>query len=204
MVLLIKLVTGIYDADGYEMYQMRIRSERVPVVGDKVCLTEDHEVLTTSGWIPIAQVTLNHQVATLQSDGSVEYVNPLDTIELDYNGKLYKLRSQQVDLTTTMDHKMYIKRRGQKNFELINAKDMVGKRVRFKKDGYINKPRQEYFIFNYDNEELKIKMDDWLKFLGIWISDGCLGKDGYKICHCLPQRKRKVDRIYEVCGIIRI
>ncbi len=32
-----KVYTGIYNADGYEMYNMRIRSERNPMIGDKLC-----------------------------------------------------------------------------------------------------------------------------------------------------------------------
>jgi len=32
-----KVYTGIYNSDGYEMYNMRVRSERIPMVGDKLC-----------------------------------------------------------------------------------------------------------------------------------------------------------------------
>ena len=30
-----KIYTGIYNSDGYEMYSMQVRSERIPVIGDK-------------------------------------------------------------------------------------------------------------------------------------------------------------------------
>ena len=32
-----KVYTGIYNSDGYEMYNMRVRSERIPMIGDKMC-----------------------------------------------------------------------------------------------------------------------------------------------------------------------
>lgn len=32
-----KVYTGIYNSEGYEMYNMRIRSERNPMIGDKLC-----------------------------------------------------------------------------------------------------------------------------------------------------------------------
>ena len=32
-----KVYTGIYNSEGYEMYNMRIRSERSPMIGDKLC-----------------------------------------------------------------------------------------------------------------------------------------------------------------------
>jgi DNA-directed RNA polymerase beta subunit len=38
----------------------------VHMVDDKIhCLTPDHEVLTTSGWVPINEITTDHKVATL-------------------------------------------------------------------------------------------------------------------------------------------
>jgi intein/homing endonuclease len=196
-----RVVTGVFDDDGYEMYSMRIRSERRPIVGDKFCLTKEHEVLTTSGWISIDKVTKQHKVATLCDDGSVEYVNPIDTYEFDYDGQLYQLKSQQVDLTTTLDHMMYIKKRNGKEFELVKAKDMKGKRVKFKKDGFIDEPYQEHFELN-DMEPSTVKMDDWLEFLGIWISDGSIElnpkRNGYKIC-IAATKKRKVDYINDIC-----
>ncbi|NDB86890.1 MAG: hypothetical protein EB127_30000, partial [Alphaproteobacteria bacterium] len=52
-----KVQTGITNADGYEMYNMRIRSERSAMIGDKFCCYDDsHEVLTTEGWINIKDI----------------------------------------------------------------------------------------------------------------------------------------------------
>ena len=51
-----KVYTGIKNADGYEMYNMRIRQERIPRGGDKFCYTDEHEVLTTNGWINIKDI----------------------------------------------------------------------------------------------------------------------------------------------------
>lgn len=34
---------------------MRLRSERKPMIGDKFCFTEDHEILTENGWISISK-----------------------------------------------------------------------------------------------------------------------------------------------------
>jgi DNA-directed RNA polymerase II subunit RPB2 len=53
-------VYTVYNGDGYEMYNMRLRSERVIQIGDKLCLTPEHEVLVLGkGWTSIRDVKLN-------------------------------------------------------------------------------------------------------------------------------------------------
>lgn len=42
--------------DGLRMCTTTVRSSRSPEAGDKFCLTSDHDVLTPTGWLPIAEV----------------------------------------------------------------------------------------------------------------------------------------------------
>ena len=127
-----KVYTGIYNSDGYEMYNMRIRSERTPIIGDKLCMTGDHKVLTNNGWIQFDELYYRYQtdntfrselkVAQLNNN-NLEYITPIDVFEFDYNGRMYNLESQQVDFKVTEDHMLYIKKRDNE-FELINIKQL--------------------------------------------------------------------------------
>jgi DNA-directed RNA polymerase II subunit RPB2 len=157
-----KVATKIYNAEDYEMTRISVRSERRPHIGDKVCLTDEHEVLTTLGWIPIKNVTKNHLVAVLEDGVRLNYVNPLDIIHLNYEGKLYQVKSDKVDLTVTLDHQMYVKFEGKEYFELINAKDIIGKKVSYKKDAMYNNKDQGYICNKQRNKEIKniIKQKD--------------------------------------------
>ena len=163
-----KVVSKIFNAEDYEMIRVSVRSERIPHIGDKVCLTPDHEVLTSLGWIPIKDVTKNHLVAVLENGETLNYVNPLDTISLHYEGKLYELQSQQVDLTVTLDHQMYVQKRDKKVFELIKAKKIIGKQVSYKKSSVNNKSDVE----NFNIGDFVINMNDWLILFGLFISEG--------------------------------
>lgn len=135
-----KVYTGIYNSEGFEMINMRIRSLRMPMIGDKMCMTPDHEVLTNKGYIKFNKLyeEYNHndefkqnlKVAQLH-DGILEYVKPTDVFEFDYNGKMYKLESQQIEFQVTEDHKLYVKKRDKHTFELVDAKEIFNTDVQY-------------------------------------------------------------------------
>lgn len=116
--------------------KVRFRKVRRPELGDKACLTPDHEVLTSCGWKPIAEVTKKDDVCVLKGDGSIGYEKPIDLIVKDCeNEMLYDLHSAKVDLCVTQDHSMWVKHQNQAQYERILAKDIIGKPVFYAKSG---------------------------------------------------------------------
>jgi len=186
--------TGIYNVDGYEMYNVRVRMERFPVIGDKFCLTESHEVMTTEGWKYINNITLKDMVACLNENGEIYYSNPLKLWEFEHKGQMYKLESQQVDLITTLNHKMYVKKQDHTNFELVEAKDIMGKRINYKKNGMWIKENQETFQIN----NTILNMNDWLYFLGIWFAEGWTDTHSKRIT-ISTNKKQVQNKLDEVC-----
>ena len=97
--------------NGYKMVKVVIRNQKIPEVGDKfACFQNKTEVLTDNGWKNIDKITLKDNVAILDND-NVKYEKPLEFHEYDYSGKMYDLQSQQIDLTVTPNHRMFIKKR---------------------------------------------------------------------------------------------
>lgn len=119
-----RVYTGIQNQDGYEIRKVVTRSERTPMIGDKFCLPVDSfEVLTEKGWKPFLEITMNDKVATLVDDSKVEYQKPNKIYKLHYDGIMYRVRSDKVDLDTTMDHDLYVKLADDKTakYERISA-----------------------------------------------------------------------------------
>eukprot|EP00798_Chlamydomonas_sp_ICE-L_P020467 gene20467-27256_t len=80
------------------------------MVEDKVhCLTGDHDVLTSSRWRPIGQLSMGDSVATLGSDGKLEYSKPLELICYpEYHGRLFHIKDRLTDLLVTEGHRMFV------------------------------------------------------------------------------------------------
>jgi hypothetical protein len=191
-----KVYTGIYNSDNFEMYNVKVRSERIPRVGDKLCMLGDHEVLTNKGWIKFDDLYQRYhnkeefKIATLHDGQTIKYDTPIDVYEWNYEGDMYKLTSQQVEFCITMDHEMLAKKRDKKSFELIKAKDLIGKRYNLKKNGIVDIPDIETIDING-----KIfKMDDLLDFFGIFIADGYLSQNNI----CIGERK--IQHVTDICN----
>lgn len=166
------------------------------MVADKChCLTADHEVLTANGWKPIAEVTKDDKVATLQGKKLV-YDHPTDVMEFpDYKGQMYHVKTQAVDLDVTANHRMYIsvchpKKHVWSEYQFVEAKDMIGKAVRYKKNADWTAPA---FHFAFSTGKLVTDMNAWLTFYAMYIAEGGLVEHG--MCSIRTRSQSGVDAL---------
>lgn len=126
-----------------------LRYERPIMPGDKTCLTPDHEVLTTEGWVSIDKITLKHRVATLGDDNILEYHHPIELFEHDIDEDLYHVQGQYVDLMVTNNHKMYVK--DVDTYKLIEAESIFGRKLAYK---------------SIDTEDILPEIEEWVAYKG--------------------------------------
>nr|YP_010500091.1 beta subunit of RNA polymerase [Gormaniella terricola]UWV18268.1 beta subunit of RNA polymerase [Gormaniella terricola] len=156
----------------------------VHLVDDKMhCLTPDHDVLTAEGWLPIQKVSLSNKIATLDKKGELVYQNPTKLHHYeDFCGPLYHITNKNISLLVTLNHRMYVKK-GQipgasfDGFELIEAKNIVGKHFKYlkkatwvKEDFHFFLPSLKSHSFFFPN--LQVHMNAWLTFFGLWVTEG--------------------------------
>jgi DNA-directed RNA polymerase beta subunit len=173
-----KVFTGIFDSEGNEMIKIRTRSERIPKIGDKFCCFEsEHDILTINGWKKVNKITLNDKVACLVNGNTLEYKNPIAVQEYDYDGPMYKIKSNQIDLIVSPNHRMYVGNKNGTNYKIQKAEDIYGKRLTYKKNVEIYNspnPMEEFVIPGIDElPDLIFNIEQWLTFFGIWIAEGC-------------------------------
>lgn len=169
------------NKDGVNCQRVRVRSTRIPIVGDKFCMTPDHDVMTLDGWKPVAEVTCKDRVACLDN-GTLVYHNPTGTPAFENTEDLYHIQSQQVDLLVTPGHRMYVSPPNGP-FQLIPASDIMGKRVRYMKNASNPNPDFQFVLPAVKNKaEYVVPMDAWLDFFGRWIADGWVSNNSVAIC----------------------
>ena len=193
-----RIHTDVYNAEGYEMYNMRVRMERKPISGDKfTCYDDSHEVLTMDGWINIKEVTEKHRVASLNNNKLV-YQNPTEIQSYDYEGDMYLVESNQISLCVTPNHRMWVRpRTGKYRAEL--AQNILHQRRCYKKnvDAIEVDKNLEYFEYNENGEITHFKIEnelyeinDWVTFFGIWLAEGHVDK--YSIYARISAHKERV------------
>jgi|GEM_PF-3191638 len=168
------------------------------------CYDDQTEVLTKSGWKLFRDVDLeNDLICTLnpQTD-HVEYHKATGYIEKDYSGDMIQIKNEggkhhNLDVLVTPDHDMYFRQNGKTEFEIIKAQDLpkhggVLKRIakwqgknepRFSLPAHIEQHVNNRHSITYPIEHpaIEIDMKAWLRFLGLYLAEGCLGKGCYRV-----------------------
>ena len=188
------------------------------------CYDNETEILTEKGWKYFNEVTKDDFVATLNPENEeIIYQQPLEIVKYDNYKKLYHFKTNKIDLMVTPNHKMFVKYLGgykNSKWKLTRA-DEVKNAIKMKKNGVWTGDDVEYFILPKTTQsnghkikeisEMKIPMDTWLKFLGLWIAEGSSTitkiKTGFdyntQICHFnnenLDELEKELSPYFNIC-----
>jgi DNA-directed RNA polymerase beta subunit len=182
------------------------------MVADKShCLTMDHEVLTSNGWKFFPDITIDDHVATLK-DGNLVYDKPTALLHFpEYEGKMYHISNQAIDLDVTDNHRMWVSRchtrkRIWSEYHMEKAEEIMGKLVRYKKDADWQQPDYQFILPKFGTgkrhqPDKLVNMNAWLTFFGIWIAEGWTTTyetdtrltERVQICDC---KQRVKDALY--------
>jgi hypothetical protein len=114
--------------------KIRLRKFRRPELGDKMCLTPEHDVLTQRGWKPIKNITRDDLVCARNQEGYMVWERPSETYCYDcVDEPILNVNSLHVELRVTLNHKMFCKLEGHSNFGLYEARHTFGAAVTYSK-----------------------------------------------------------------------
>jgi DNA-directed RNA polymerase beta subunit len=154
--------------------KVAIRKIRPVVIGDKFSVKSTSQVLTDSGWKEIQHLNIiNDKVATLKKDGSLDYVYPTGLSSYKYKGNMYRLKTSNLNIYVTENHKLYVKKEGNYKYELLRTPKVFGQPVKFKRTAINSFPDQEIFTSrSYNGSSKNYNMKSWLNLLGLYICNG--------------------------------
>jgi phosphoribosylamine-glycine ligase len=183
-----------------------------PSTGEMGCYDERTEVLTRKGWKLFRNVKRDDEFATLTKDGALEYQRPTDIVVLGNHKQLLTISNQSIDLAVTLNHNMYgIEanqfRKGSRRFRFVQARNLpsqfvVPRTAQWKgseEKEFILKSVKKYHragngVVEKKSNDLTIKMDDWLKFIGFYIAEGSCS-EGYKVSVACAKDREEVKRM---------
>ena len=157
------------------------------------CYSADTDILTDKGWKKFCELTPNDQVLTYNIERKVaEYQTPTEHFAYSYTGKMYVQNNRRLKTCVTPNHKMLVSwdcdHDELKNPRLLEARQIEGKPMAYLLAAdYNGGEKPECFVLpevkagKHKHRFLAraIPMDDWLRFLGWYISEG----------HCYENQK---------------
>ncbi|MFH1545204.1 MAG: phosphoribosylglycinamide synthetase C domain-containing protein [archaeon] len=185
-----------------------------PSTGEMGCYDEKTEVLTEEGWKFFKDLTYEDKICTLNPLNSlIEFHCPESIVCFDHHKEMISIQNQTLDIMVTLDHNMYVSTqwnaRNKKNeFGFVKARDLQSQSV-IKRTGVWIGREEQYFILptveigHYEGNqvmlhkspELKIPMDDWIAFMGIWLADGYVSNYKTGVTQKIPGKTKLIEEL---------
>lgn len=201
------------NEDGKEFIKIIYYQYRKSDLGNKYCLSGDHEVLTTNGWKYISETTINDKIAILENGETLKYENPKEMHMFSMNNEdIAIIDTKMISLKCTLNHKIYTKTKKNNKFELIEIHNVLNtKEMWFKKNSLNNNKNIDTFTipafihekeqYSYCNiDEFTINMNYWLMFFGLYISEGHIDQK-YNI-RISAHKQRVKDKLNEILPLL--
>ena len=183
------------DYRGAISLEFRVPNKNDAYIIDFCCYDEKTEILTDKGWKYFKDLKGEEKVMTLNPEtNEIEYQLPSKYLSYFVDGKMVKINNTSIDLLVTPNHRQWIIKQNKKKGELVRA-DKIPQGARIPRTGkWIGKKIEYFTLPSYTNiwhsgkgrgvdrikylSPLNIKIENWLKFLGIYLAEGSRGGQG--------------------------
>lgn len=161
-------------------------------------LSDNPLILTDKGWLPLAEdLPSDIRILTLDTTTREIKYRPLTRqIRSTYPcTHLVRFRSRNLNERVTPNHRFPIYSRSGAFRGFYTAEDILNHRVPDQRHSYI--PKSGFWNTKGNStftlsDGTEIPMDAWMKFLGIYLAEGCINKTRVNNCVYLFQKKPEV------------
>ena len=185
------------------------------------CYDAETEVLTSDGWKPWPEVDGTESFASLDpTTDELEFQEAEQHFVGDYDGPMYRVKSEQVDLLVTPEHRMWVRRhdtqaarRGEQTYGVERPAAISGKRVQYQKtakwtgqeSGFVELPCAVRSLVYPDGRSngkrtyaaISFPIRAFAKFLGWYLAEGSLNR------HQIVLYQNRGPQLEEISAVIR-
>ena len=170
-------------------------NELGPSTGEMGCYDEMTEVLTRSGWKFFRDVSSLDEICTLNpTTHEIEYQRPEALVVFSHHKKMISIKNRAIDILVTPDHNMYVQtqqdyKSGRNRFRFVKARDLQSQSLIKRTGNWVGQEKEVFVLPSVtitdmrrsqgqiqETGALEIPMDTWLRFFGVWLSDGSTSK----------------------------
>ncbi len=207
-----------------EFLEKELNPKGVAVVleAEHLCYSSDTEILTDKGWKYFKDLEPEDKVAQVNPDTlEISFTKPVNYIKYPFKGMMINFKSKSVDLLVSPDHKMLYSTEWifykSKNKRWLSKKAYEIKdisKIIIPQAGYMKGKELDYFELEEDynhviygnvltktRKKIKIKGDTFIKFLGVYLSEGSYyikDNNHYRVKIVQKENTNSAEKIEEV------
>jgi hypothetical protein len=175
----------------------------INAIGADACYDAKTKVMTLNGFVPVTKLKEGMSVWSVNPfTRCLEEAKIVKMHKYVYKGKMIRARTLYTDILVTPNHNIpNFSRDGKRFLGFIKASDLPKRwqTVTTVKISWKGKNREIFTLpkikkTNNYQKEYAFKMEDWLEFLGWYISEGCLHDSNYSI-RLFQRNKEKSEKI---------
>ena len=182
------------DANG----QFYLKSEATGIPSHPHCYDEQTELYTSDGWKFFKDLNGNEKILSLNPKTfDLKWQKKWENIVADYDGEMVNFNSMNLSLSVTPDHNMFVGKRSDakdrkfKSFRMVRADKIIKDDDLYRSSKWIGK-KQEYIQIGDKQIESKL----FCKFMGWWLSEGCVTKrKGYNCWQIVISQFKHVEQL---------
>jgi len=158
----------------HQMCMIQWQDDPFPAAYRLNCYDNETDVLTDQGWFRFSELPEDVRIATLNPETlAVEYHSPISRVASQYEGEMIHFKAKGVDLLVTPNHNMWIAGKWPDHAKFSRWKFATAETVpsvfaiRKNAAPVVQNDVQSIVVAGHE-----ISMDDWLEFLGWFLSEG--------------------------------
>lgn len=150
------------------------------------CYDDRTEVLTDRGWVLFSDLSDGDDVCCLEPEtNQIQYHKPTAIVDYPHDGVMMEVDTRNVNCCVTPNHRVVHQPNGEGMVAVTDARSMPEGFWWFYRSGKWTNGDVEFFTIpgmtskgpwgsERHRDPVNIPMDAWLRFFGLWLSDGCV------------------------------